>query len=331
MTAASALTAALIIGISLTVIGFFGPALLRHAAPALAKTPRLAATLLVGGILVWPTTLLALSLALAWVLAGPALLPQKAALVCEQCLTAANPFSVESIQTALPTVLLLAVPTVIAAMCTVGIAAQFLALVRCSRSTAARVQQEAYRRPLLGYNVSVVHDHRPWALTFSPRLGGITLSSGAIDQLADDELEAVLAHEQAHMDQRHHIVTAWVDSIAAQLRWVPFIREAAEVLPDYLEIAADQQACRKVNTTALVRALLVLGEKKIPTGTIGSAAGTLFAAGPRRIPHLVGSSTGRKGYVPALAAGSQILLLGFVSVIVLLSYAIALLTGCSLP
>ncbi|WP_231910757.1 tudor domain-containing protein [Corynebacterium suranareeae] len=44
------------------------------------------------------------------------------------------------------------------------------------------------------------------------------------------------------------IFIALVDSIAAQLRWVLFIGESAEILPDYLEIAADQQACRNVNT-----------------------------------------------------------------------------------
>lgn len=328
MTAAPVLWAALVVGVLLATVGAFGPVILRQAAPALTRMPRLAVALLTGGILIWPTTLLALSLALAWVLAGPSVFPVGVAEVCEQCLAAANPFTVATVQTAIPSVLLVAVPALAGTVCAAGIAAQYLSRLRRSRSTAATVFEGAHRRTIQGHDVSVVSDDRPWALTFSPGQGGIALSSGAIDRLAEDELAAVLAHEEAHLEQRHHIVTDLVVSMAAQLRWVPFIREAAAALPDYLEIAADHRACRQVSTPALVRALLVLGERTVPAGTSGSAAGPLFAAGPGRIPHLVRPTTGKRGYLPALAAGGQILLLGAVSGVVLLSYAAALLTGC---
>ncbi|UUZ43529.1 hypothetical protein LP422_10915 [Janibacter limosus] len=49
----------------------------------------------------------------------------------------------------------------------------------------------------------------------------------------------MLAHEHAHLHQRHHLITALVDSIAAYLRWVPLIRAVADALPHYPEIAAD--------------------------------------------------------------------------------------------
>lgn len=111
------------------------------------------------------------------------------------------------------------------------------------------------------------------------------LSTGAVRALEEDELAAVLAHEHAHLRQRHHLVSALVEAIAAYLRWVPLIRAAADALPHYLEIAADDRARREAGTPALVSALVKLGERTHPAMPQHSCSVALHAAGPERIRH----------------------------------------------
>jgi predicted Zn-dependent protease len=66
--------------------------------------------------------------------------------------------------------------------------------------------------------VHVVDDPRPYALTLPGRAGRIVVSSGLADLLDGPELEAVLAHEQAHSRHRHdrHLLLA---ELAAA--WLP--------------------------------------------------------------------------------------------------------------
>lgn len=327
MITAPILWAAFVV-VMLLAVGLLGPVFLRKAAPALARAPRVAISLLTGGILIWPAALLSLGLAFAWVSSGPVILPVGASEVCQQCLAASNPFTTAPFDTRIPSAVLIAIPVLAGVISAVGVVAEYRGRVRRSRHMATVVLDGSTRQTIHGHNVSVVADDRPWALAFSSRQGGIAVSTGALDRLGSDELAAVLAHEAAHLRQHHHVVSDLVASIATHLRWVPFIREAAAALPSYLEIAADDRACRQAGTPAMVRALLVLGERTSPAGVADPAAGPLLAAGPDRIPHLVRPETSRRGYLPAAAASAQLIVLGVVSAVVLTSYAGALLSGC---
>lgn len=311
----------LILGL-LVLVGAFGPVLLHKAAPALTRAPRLAIALLAGGVLVWPAALMAVGPVLAWILSGPSVLPFGAADVCRRCLVAANPFQAAALETQIPSALLIAVPLAVGLVFAAGIAADHVARAGLARETAGAVLEGSTRRTIHGHAVSVVADDRAWALAFPSCHGGIAVSSGALERLEDDELAVVLAHEAAHLRQRHHFLSDLVASTAAHLHRVPLAREASEALPAYLEIAADDRARRQVGTTALVRALLVLGDRPVPD------AGALHAAGPERIPHLVRPATGRRGYLTAAAATVQLAVLGAGIGAVFFSYVIAVLTGC---
>lgn len=219
------LTVALSAG--LIALAVFGPALLRHAAPALVRVPRLAIVVVAGGIGVWLVTLLAIGPVLAWAGAGPALLPERAAEVCQRCLSAANPFAADTTDTLVPAVLLLALPVALALALGAGLARQMSRRSSRSRHAARTLLHGARRQLLHGHEVALVDAEHPFALTFPARHGGIVLSTGAVRALEPGELAAVLAHEHAHLHQRHHLITALVDSIAAYLRWVPLIRAAA--------------------------------------------------------------------------------------------------------
>lgn len=318
----------LALGGSLIAFALLGPWLLRRAAPALMRVPRLAIGAITGGILVWLGTLLAMGPVLAWWGSGPVLLPGRAAEVCQRCLAAANPFGAGAGQTAIPAVLLLAAPAALALALAVGVTMQMVRRPQRSRAAARHVLQDAERRRIHGFDVSLVDSERRFAFTLPGRHGGIVLSTGTLRSLDRDELAAVLAHEHAHLRQRHHLISAVVTSFAALLRWVPVVRAAADALPHYLEIAADNAARRQAGTPALVSALIKLGERASPVAAQHAGAGELHAAGPERVRQLVRPPAGLAGAAPATLIGASLLVLALASAAVHLPYASAALAGC---
>ncbi|UZG60195.1 M56 family metallopeptidase [Rhodococcus opacus] len=322
-------TLTVVLGAGLVALALVGPWLLRRSAPALVRVPRLAIAVVGGGIIVWLGTLLAIGPVLAWVGSGPALLPKGPAAVCQRCLAAANPFSAGTTDTVIPAVLPLALPAALTLALGVGITAQMMRRARRSREAARQLLRGAQQCRLHGHDVSVVDTDHPFALTFPARHGGIVLSAGAVHALDEDELVAVLAHEHAHLRERHHLVSALVASVAVFLRWVPLVSAAADALPHYLEIAADNQARRDAGTPALVSALVKLGERAHPAMQHQSCAEALHAAGPERIRQLVQPSGGLTGAVPAAVITAYLGALAIVSAAVHLPYVSAALTGCA--
>lgn len=318
-----------VLSIGLVALALAGPWLLRRAAPALVRVPRLAIVVIGLAIVVWPVTLLAIGPVLAWAGSGPVLLPEGAAEVCQRCLAAANPFSANTTGTVMPAVLLLALPAALTLALGSGIIGQVTRRARRSRQAARALLHGASRDRFHGCEVSLVDAEHPFALTFPARHGGIVLSTGAVRALDADELAAVLAHENAHLCQRHHLISLVVDSIATCLRWVPLVAAAADALPHYLEIAADNRARREAGTPALVGALVKLGERAHPAMPLQTCPAALHAAGPERIRQLVRPSAGLAGAVPAAAITAYLLGLAVVSAAVHVPYASAALSGCA--
>jgi Zn-dependent protease with chaperone function len=125
-------------------------------------------------------------------------------------------------------------------------------------------------------------DPRPAAYCAAGRPAAIVVTSGALAVLDPPQLRAVLAHEHAHLAQRHHCLTAVTRALAAALPVVPlFTRGAAEVAR-LAEMAADDAAARGSGRSTLAAALLSIG-----TGAAVSATRlTPAAAGaaPGRVP-----------------------------------------------
>lgn len=315
-----------VLGLGVIASAVSGPWLLRRAAPALMRVPRLAIGVIAGGILVWLGALLSIGPVLAWSGSGPAVLPERAAEVCQRCLAAASPFDPGGVEMVVPTILLLALPALLLVAFVAGVTAQLVRQERRARSAARLALRDAQPCRLHGYAVRVVEAQETFAFSFAHRHGAIVLSTGALDALDDDELLAVLAHEQAHVRQRHHLVSAIVTSLAVHLRWVPLVRAAADALPHYLEIAADAESRRRAGTPALVSALITLGERAATVPAADAAA--LHAAGPERIRELVRPAAGLAGAAPAVLFAVPLAVLGTASAAVLLPYVFAVLAGC---
>jgi Zn-dependent protease with chaperone function len=99
----------------------------------------------------------------------------------------------------------------------------------------------------------------------------IVISTGAQDHLNAEQLRAVLAHERAHLRQRHHIMLLLLDLVHALLPWLPTVRRASASVPLLLEMAADDVAARQCGGPALAGALRKLSIT--PVSVSGLAAG----------------------------------------------------------
>lgn len=281
----TALLLVLLLGGGLIALGASGSWLVRRAAPALVRVPRLAAVGLLATAGLWVLTLLALGPMLSWVNDGPALLTGQAGEVCQRCLDSANPFGSSTVSTIVPTVALLGIPVLGGALLVGAGAAQ---VRRRRRSTAAAAAQLVGGPvTVLGHRVWRVPDRLPYAFALPARRGGIVVSEGCLEVLEVEELEAVLAHERAHIRQHHHLILLLAAALLRALSWVPLLAAIRAALPHYLEIAADDAARRDVGTPALASALLRLGERAEPAAFAGARLEMLHAAGPDRIRHLV--------------------------------------------
>jgi Zn-dependent protease with chaperone function len=130
----------------------------------------------------------------------------------------------------------------------------------------------------------------------------VVVTTGALGLLDDAELDAVLAHEQAHLAERHDLVilpfTAW----ASALPWLHGPRQAREAVQGLVEMVADDRACvgreRRVLATALAR----VGSASAPAGSVGSTEHALLPRVRRLLDPPRRSGLARSGaYFGALA------------------------------
>ncbi len=101
----------------------------------------------------------------------------------------------------------------------------------------------------------LAHD-RPLAFSMSGRPGYLVATDGLRHQLTDDETEAVLEHERAHVRGRHHLLITVVDVLRAGLPFLPLFRAAPNAVRELVELAADACAARRCGA-ATVRSALI--------------------------------------------------------------------------
>jgi Zn-dependent protease with chaperone function len=111
----------------------------------------------------------------------------------------------------------------------------------------------------------------------------IVITSATLDALEDRELDAVLAHEHAHLAGRHHQILAFTRAVAAILPRVALFTVGARDVARLLEMCADDAAARRYGGRTLLDALLAMsGCAPVPPGALG-AAGTDVLARARRL------------------------------------------------
>ena len=132
--------------------------------------------------------------------------------------------------------------------------------------------------------------------TFDPKLGAIVVpseraavyclpgrghrvvvTSAARAALNGEQLAAALAHEQAHVRQRHDLVIAWATGLARAFPAVPLFRAAQIETARLVEMLADDQALRHHDRVALAEALVTLASPTSPAVGLAAAASSVTA------------------------------------------------------
>ena len=97
----------------------------------------------------------------------------------------------------------------------------------------------------------------------------VVVSAAAVQLLAADELEAVLAHERAHLRARHDLV---LEAFMVLYTAFPRVVSSGAALREVrllVEVLADRAARRRVGVRPLARALLALADSRAPDAALG--------------------------------------------------------------
>ncbi|GAA3245093.1 M56 family metallopeptidase [Nonomuraea helvata] len=114
----------------------------------------------------------------------------------------------------------------------------------------------------------------------------VVVSEGALKLLSEDELEAVLAHEAAHVRERHDLVLLPFAALGRALPWSKVVADAQAQVELLIEMAADDRARRYCSPRRLATALLrfgTAGAMPTPHGMIGVHAQNVMARVDRLI------------------------------------------------
>jgi Zn-dependent protease with chaperone function len=122
---------------------------------------------------------------------------------------------------------------------------------------------------------ALVVDHPAAAAYCVPGLRSkIVISAGTLDLLDQAELAAVIAHERAHLRERHDLVLLPFTALLRAFRWCAVAREAQAAVALLVEMLADDRALRHRPARELATALLRVGA----AGGAFAPAGALAAA-----------------------------------------------------
>lgn len=155
-------------------------------------------------------------------------------------------------------------------------------LVRAGRHRRAHADALTLlaRRSLRGD--AVVVDHSVAAAYCLPgRHRRIVLTSAALAALRDEELAAVLAHEQAHLAGRHHLVLAFADGLRRAFPGVPLFRDAHEQIVRLVEMLADDIASDRHGRATVASAMAALAGGGAPIATLAAGGSTALSRARR--------------------------------------------------
>lgn len=124
---------------------------------------------------------------------------------------------------------------------------------------------------LLLRGASVVDHDVPLAYCLPGLRPRLVLSRGTVEVLTSGELQAVVAHEQAHLAQRHDLVVLPFVALKATFPAVPAVSTAQAEVALLVELLADDAAAHAHDRAQLARALWKIGTGGAPAGALGLA------------------------------------------------------------
>lgn len=133
----------------------------------------------------------------------------------------------------------------------------------------------------------------------------VVITDHAVTLLEPRQLDAVLAHERAHLAGRHHLPVAWATLLVDAFPRVPVLERLREATSNLVELLADDRARRLVDGGSLATAIGLLAHAA-PDGSLGATGGQALA----RVERLLDPPPRRKPSVLFAIAALTPLLIG---------------------
>jgi Zn-dependent protease with chaperone function len=145
------------------------------------------------------------------------------------------------------------------------------------RTTGRQALRHAQTARLVGHpepalGAVLVEHPEPAAYCVSGRHPMVIVTTGALRALDADQLDAVLAHERAHLAGRHHRLLAMARIAGQVLPFLPLMRDADAQVARLVELHADDAATRASDPRSLATALVVLATGASPEPALAAAA-----------------------------------------------------------
>ncbi len=148
---------------------------------------------------------------------------------------------------------------------------------RQTRAHAEAARIAGRRMPGAGPAV-VLDDPLPAAYCVPGRPATIVLTSGALAVLDPAQLDAVLAHERAHLAGRHHLLITLTRALSVIFPAVPLFAAGSAEVARLAEMSADDSAARGSGRHVLLAALLTMGTgRPVPAPALAATAGAITA------------------------------------------------------
>jgi Zn-dependent protease with chaperone function len=165
-----------------------------------------------------------------------------------------------------------------AAIIGVALAAMTATVVTLGRSVTASRSARARHRDQLTLVATVdartgalVVDHdRPAAYCLPGRRAAVVLTTGALACMDGDELSAVLAHERAHLRERHDLVLSTASGLARVFGMIPLFRWAHCEQVRLVEMVADDAAARHAGRRTVATAMARMALAAAPPPALGA-------------------------------------------------------------
>jgi Zn-dependent protease with chaperone function len=145
--------------------------------------------------------------------------------------------------------------------------------------------------------VAVAHILPETAMPFAAQIGfwksQLMISQGLLDQLSPAQIEAVLAHEQAHVQYRDTFWFFWLGWLRQLTVWMPNTERLWQELLLLRELRADRWAAERVDGLLLAESLLQMAQAPLLNFDNGMDAGMIGASSSRleeRIEALLGEA-----------------------------------------
>jgi len=126
------------------------------------------------------------------------------------------------------------------------------------------------RNELSDPQLCVLQHSTPTAYCVPGLRSRVVLSQGTIDALSPEEVEAVLAHERAHLRERHDLILEFFSVMYTALPPILRSPEALREVRLLAEVLADRSAVKAVGPVAVARAVVTMAGSSAPDAAMGA-------------------------------------------------------------